>query len=176
MPLGSEQPDTTAQVYGLTGGHRFGNKSHILKDDEWNPQAAFSGKALANDPRVTGRHASEGRLMSLGESDPSMGFRRHLLDVIDYQGISDRQLSLRATGNAFTVRNMRRGTMPRPDTLEALCHTLGVRIQVVPLDEGRQSPEDAPSVEQLPDWPRQLRKEIIQDIAEILARPEKRSP
>jgi len=40
MLLGAEQPDTAAEVYGLTGSYRFGNKSNVLKGDEWRPQAA----------------------------------------------------------------------------------------------------------------------------------------
>ena len=110
--------------------------------------------------------------MSLGESDSGMSFKRHLLDVIDQSGMTDRQLSLRATGNAFTVRNLRRGAMPILDTVEALCHFLGLRIQVVPLDKGRQ----LPAVEQPPNSSRQLRKEIVQDMADILARTGMRRP
>ena len=39
IPLDAEQPERAAEIYGLTGGYRFGNKSNILKGDEWNSQA-----------------------------------------------------------------------------------------------------------------------------------------
>ena len=89
--------------------------------------------------------------MALGASGSNMGFRQHLLGLIDRSGVSDRRLSLLATGNGFTVWSLRQGSMPRLDTLEALRHTLGVRIQMVPLDEGGQPPEGAPAVERSPD-------------------------
>lgn len=108
--------------------------------------------------------------MNLEEPDSNMGFRQHLLDLIDRSALSDYRLSLLATGSAKTVRRLRQGSVPRLDTLEALCQALGVRIQVAPLDEGGQRPESSPL------WSRQLRKEIRHDIAEILGRPEKRPP
>ena len=40
MPLEAEQPDTAAEVCGLTEGYPFGNNSHLLKGDEWTPQVA----------------------------------------------------------------------------------------------------------------------------------------
>ena len=40
LPLDAEQPERAAEVYGLIGSYRFGNKSNVLKGDEWNPQAA----------------------------------------------------------------------------------------------------------------------------------------
>ena len=46
-------------------------------------------------------------------SDSNMSFRRRLLDLIDRSGVSDRRLSLLATGSADTVRNLRRGSSPR---------------------------------------------------------------
>ena len=39
IPLDAEQPDRAAEVYGLTGSYRFGNRSNVLKGGEWNPQA-----------------------------------------------------------------------------------------------------------------------------------------
>lgn len=108
--------------------------------------------------------------MILGKSDSKMGFRQHLLDLIDRSGLSDCRLSLLATGNAKAVHRFRRGSMPRLDTLEALCHTLGVRIQATPLDEVGQSLGNSPQ------WSRQLRKDIRRDVAEILGRPGKRPP
>ena len=109
-------------------------------------------------------------------SDSNRGFRKHLLDLIDGSGVSDHYLSLLATGNPNTVRNIRQGFMPRLDTVEVLCHTLGVQVQVVPLDEPVQTSEDAPAVERPPEWSCQLRKEILQDVAEILGRAGKSGP
>ena len=108
--------------------------------------------------------------MSLGESDSNAGFRQHLLDLVDRSGLSDCRLSLLATGSTKTVRRLRRGSMPRLDTLEALCRALGVRLRLAPLDEDGQPPESSPQ------WCRQLRKEIRHDIAEILGRTGKRPP
>lgn len=108
--------------------------------------------------------------MSLGESDSNAGFRQHLLDLVDRSGLSDCRLSLLATGSTKTVRRLRRGSMPRLDTLEALCRALGVRIRVAPLDEGGQPPETPPL------WSRQFRKDIRRDIAEIFGRTRKRPP
>ena len=105
--------------------------------------------------------------MSIGESDSNMGFRQHLLDLIDRSRLSDRRLSLLANGTPETVRRIRQGGMPRLHTLEALCHALGVRLQVVPLDEGGHPSESASAIERPPEWFRQLREEIRQDIAEI---------
>lgn len=39
IPLAAEQPERAAEVYGLTGSYRFGNRSNVLKGGEWNPQA-----------------------------------------------------------------------------------------------------------------------------------------
>ena len=44
--------------------------------------------------------------------------------------MSDRQISLLATGSTDTVRNIRRGACPRLDTLEALCEVLGADILI----------------------------------------------
>ena len=77
-------------------------------------------------------------------SDSNIGFRQRLLELIDRSGVSDRRLSLLATGSADTVRNMRRGSLPRLDSLEALCRVLGCRLQMVPLDEPGQATEGTP--------------------------------
>ena len=63
--------------------------------------------------------------------DSNADFRQRLLELIGRSGVSDRQLSLLATGSADTVRNMRRGSSPRLDSLEALCRVLGVRLEMV---------------------------------------------
>ena len=46
--------------------------------------------------------------------------------------MSDRQLSMLATGSTDTVRNIRRGSIPRADTLEALCSVLELGLHVGP--------------------------------------------
>ena len=102
-------------------------------------------------------------------SDLYRGFRKHLLDLIDSSGVSDRHLSILATGSSDTVRTIRRGSVPRLDTLEALCHVLGVRLEMVPLDAPYQPPENLLPAEGDPEWSRRLRQEIRQDLVEILA-------
>ena len=78
-------------------------------------------------------------------SDSNIGLRQRLLDLIDRSGVSDRGLSLLATGKADTVRNMRRGATPQLDTFEALCRVLGFQLQMVPLDEPDQPAEGSGS-------------------------------
>ncbi|MDE0101768.1 MAG: hypothetical protein OXN89_05260 [Bryobacterales bacterium] len=43
-PLCAQQRDPAVEIYGLTGGYYFGNKSNVLKGGEWNPQ--FAGGIL----------------------------------------------------------------------------------------------------------------------------------
>ncbi len=99
-----------------------------------------------------------------------MGFRQRLLELIDRSGVSDRHLSLLATGTIDTVRNMRRGATPRLDSTEALYRVLGFRLQLAPLDEPAQPPEGASAAERPPERSRRLREEIRQDRVEVLAR------
>lgn len=101
-------------------------------------------------------------------SDSNMGFRQRLLETIDRSGASDRRLSLIATGSADTVRNMRRGSSPRLDSLEALCRVLGLQLQAVPLDEPNPPLKGPPTVEKRPEWSRRLREEIRRDFVKIL--------
>ena len=108
--------------------------------------------------------------------DSITGLRQRLLDVIDRSRVSDRQLSLLATGSTDTVRNMRRGSSPRLDSVEALCRVLGFRLEMVPLDEPAQLPEGAPPIEKRPEWSRRLREEIRRDLVEILERTHKEVP
>ena len=96
-----------------------------------------------------------------------MSFRHRLLDLIDRSGVSDRKISLLATGSTNAVREIRRGTSPRLDTLEALCRALGVRLETVPLDEPGQASGDRVVAKQ-PEWTRRLREEIRRDVVEIL--------
>ena len=102
-------------------------------------------------------------------SDSRTSFRQRLLELIDRSGVSDRRLSMLATGSADTVRNMRRGSSPRLDSLEALCRVLGFRLEMVPLDEPGQATEEAPAVEKRPEWSRRLREEIRRGLVEMLA-------
>ena len=39
VPLRAQQRDPAVEIYGLTGAYYFGNRSHVLKGAEWNPQA-----------------------------------------------------------------------------------------------------------------------------------------
>ena len=61
-----------------------------------------------------------------------MDIRSQLLAAIEASGLNDRQLSIRATGGPDAVRNLRRGSIPRADNLERLCHAMGLQLQVVP--------------------------------------------
>ena len=112
----------------------------------------------------------------MSASDSNRGFRQRLLELIDHSGVSDRRLSLLATGSSDTVRNLRRGSSPRLDSLDALCRILGFRLEMAPLDEPGQPPEGAPAIERRPEWSRRLREEIRQDLVEILARSGKAGP
>jgi hypothetical protein len=38
--LCAQQRDPAVEIYGLTGGYYFGNKAHVLKGGDWNPQIA----------------------------------------------------------------------------------------------------------------------------------------
>ena len=98
-----------------------------------------------------------------------MSFRQHLLDLIDRCGVSDRHLSILATGSSDTVRNIRRGSSPRLDSLEAICRVLGLRLQTATLDDPVESPEGAPAVEKRPDWARRLREDIRRDLSHLLS-------
>ena len=84
-------------------------------------------------------------------SDSRMGLRQYLLYLIDRSGVSDRRLSLLATGSPDTVRNMRRGSSPRLDSLESLCRVLGFQLELVAFDEADQPPEGMPAVEKRPN-------------------------
>ena len=61
-----------------------------------------------------------------------MGIREKLLAAVDDSPLSDRKLSMLATATPDTIRNIRRGTAPRADTLEALCEVLGVDLKFGP--------------------------------------------
>lgn len=97
-----------------------------------------------------------------------MSFRQHLLDLIDRSGVSDRHLSILATGSSDTVRNIRRGSSPRLDSLEAICRVLGLRLQTATQDDPVELPDGAPAVEKRPDWARRLREDIRSDLTRLL--------
>ena len=63
---------------------------------------------------------------------------------MDGKGISDRRLSMLATGSTDTVRNIRRGSNPRTDTLEAICAVLGIEIHLVPPQDAAGPEPPAP--------------------------------
>jgi len=74
--------------------------------------------------------------------------RERLLEAIDGSSFSDRRLSVLATGSTDTVRNIRRGSMPRLDTLEALCKILHLRLGIdSPYGRGSGREELRPSPE-----------------------------
>lgn len=94
----------------------------------------------------------------MSASGSNMDFRKRLLQLIDSSGVSDRRLSLLATGKIDTVRNLRRGCTPRVETLQALCRVLGFRLEMVSLD-----------VEKRPESSWRVRKEVRRDLVD--ARP-----
>ncbi|MDE2666412.1 MAG: hypothetical protein OXI69_09685 [Acidobacteriota bacterium] len=101
--------------------------------------------------------------------DPDTDLKQCLLELIDDSGVSDRRLSLLATGSTEAVRHMRRGSWPRLETIVALCRVLGVRLEMVPFDQSSQPREGSPAVERRPEWSHRLREEIRQDLIEVLA-------
>ena len=62
----------------------------------------------------------------------TVNIRERLLDAVRKSRLSERRLSQLATGANDTIRNIRRGALPRADTLEALCEVLGLEIQIAP--------------------------------------------
>ncbi len=61
-----------------------------------------------------------------------MELREHILAAVAESRLSERRLSVLATGSTDTIRNIRRGSFPRIDTLERLCRVLGLEIQIRP--------------------------------------------
>ena len=70
--------------------------------------------------------------------------REQLLGLIGERDVSDRRLSMLATGSTDTIRNIRRGSNPRTDTLEALCGVLGVEVYVGPPQDAADREKDPP--------------------------------
>ena len=69
-----------------------------------------------------------------------MDIRQQLLAAVDQSRHSERKLSVLATGSTDTLRNMKRGAVPRLDTLEALCRVLGLQLSIGP---GLVPPDEA---------------------------------
>lgn len=69
--------------------------------------------------------------MTLGYNR-TVDIRERLLDAVRKSRLSERKLSLLATGANDTIRNIRRGAVPRADTVEALCEVLGLELQIAP--------------------------------------------
>ena len=61
-----------------------------------------------------------------------MGIRDQLLAAVRKSRLSERRLSMEATGSSDTLRNIRRGAHPRVNTLEAICRVLGLKVQLAP--------------------------------------------
>ena len=68
-----------------------------------------------------------------------MDLREHILAAVAESGLSERKLSMLATGSTDTIRNIRRGAAPRVSTVEALCGVLGLELQIHP---GRLVPHE----------------------------------
>ena len=63
--------------------------------------------------------------------DP-MDVRAQLLAAVGKSRLSERRLSMLATGGTDAVRNIRRGSIPRLDTVERLLEALGLQLEVTP--------------------------------------------
>ena len=63
-----------------------------------------------------------------------MNIKQGILAAIDHalkeRNMSDRMASLRATGKPDTIRNIRRGSFPRIETLTLICDSLDIRLTV----------------------------------------------
>ena len=70
---------------------------------------------------------------------PCMDIRTQLLGAVASSSLSERRISVNATGSPDTLRAIRNGATPRVDTLERLCEVLGLRLELSP---GLSDPED----------------------------------
>ena len=68
-----------------------------------------------------------------------MDIRKRLLEAVASSSLSERRISVNATGSPDTLRAIRNGAVPRADTLERLCEVLGLRLELSP---GLSDPED----------------------------------
>ncbi|MCZ6765118.1 MAG: hypothetical protein O7C63_09315 [Alphaproteobacteria bacterium] len=92
----------------------------------------FTAQSTVNFPRVLAsvlRDNSRDMPKTMSERDDKEALRLRLLANIDArartQGMSDRSLSLAAKGNPDVIRNIRKGSLPRADTLAAIASILG---------------------------------------------------
>ena len=69
----------------------------------------------------------------------SMDIRAQLLQAVASSALSERRISVIATGSPDTLRSIRNGAVPRADTLERLADVLGLRLHLTP---GLSHPED----------------------------------
>ena len=76
-----------------------------------------------------------------------MNIRAKLLAAIDASDLTDRKLSVHATGSADTVRNLRRGSNPRADNLERLCHAMGLELQMTPAPKPPTNKDATPALD-----------------------------
>ena len=72
-----------------------------------------------------------GLCLPVYNADP-MDIREELLAAVRKSRLSERRLSIEATGSSDTLRNIRRGAQPRADTLVALCRVLGLDVRLTP--------------------------------------------
>ena len=77
----------------------------------------------------------------------TMNIREQLLAAVRKSRLSERRLSMEATGSSDTVRNIRRGSHPRVDTVEALCKVLDLDVRISP---GPLRPKEDDGVAALP--------------------------
>lgn len=61
-----------------------------------------------------------------------MNIREQILAAARTSRVSERQLSMAATGSSDTLRSIRRGAQPRADTIEALCRVLDLDLRLTP--------------------------------------------
>ena len=77
-----------------------------------------------------------------------MDVREQLLRAIDLSDMSDRAISIRATGNADAVSNIKRGRSadPKAGTLEAIAAALGYKLVILPRDEAGPASGPGPNL------------------------------
>ena len=76
----------------------------------------------------------------------TMNIQAKVLAAIDASGLPDRKLSVLATGQTDTVRNLRRGATPRADNLERLCHAMGLNLEIVPAPKLPENDDIVPAL------------------------------
>ena len=68
----------------------------------------------------------------MNKSNPNENLLRVIDKALEDQGISAREASIRATGTAELIRNMRRGRVPSVERFQALCNVLKLEFYVGP--------------------------------------------